>query len=422
MRDGFLKFKRDQGGEMRKFSASLERLGENIYEQPFTITDVFGNEEYVWKSLYVHGKPPRIKVDDGSCGKTVQACGARIVIEDASGIGTLEVTGPGIDNGSNLVESILEGSDPSPLLRVLARDPENGKGPLLSATLKLEHGIPGTQKFTVTAADCTSSNAAGEKNTCEVTFECSLPSSPPEVEWRNLPWRRVGDGDRAFYISKWEIPVWFWDAPGSQPPADTDENKSKWLPKTRVSPEDITKWLNDKKDDLGDTYLPTYEEWGMVSSSSEKTTWVKEGQPKTDHLEELGQLVNCYYKEEQIPACIKEERTERSLISVKQEVCALNGDSGTKDYFYETIHFLGNVEEIVVEDSGEEEKHKSVGGSVDLGLNHCIEQKFREEVKVTESRDHLGFRLVVYHRSPAEKKRKRKRNQKFADALVEIKK
>ena len=195
MRDGFLKFKRDQGGEMRKFSASLERLGENIYEQPFTITDVFGNEEYVWKSLYVHGKPPRIKVDDGSCGKTVQACGARIVIEDASGIGTLEVTGPGIDNGSNLVESILEGSDPSPLLRVLARDPENGKGPLLSATLKLEHGIPGTQKFTVTAADCTSSNAAGEKNTCEVTFECSLPSSPPEVEWRNLPWRRVGDGD-----------------------------------------------------------------------------------------------------------------------------------------------------------------------------------------------------------------------------------
>ena len=376
---------------------SSAKLAEGIYKIAFTLSDAFGNEKTVTKSLYVHRNAPEISIAGGRCREdsvNLPQCSARIVIKDKSGVAKVRIARDGSPLALDLLQVILEKAageivDPRGLLRLI--DKKIKEGTLRSVTLSLGDIDPGsTAEITVTAADHES--GSGE-TTCTVKFDCPSAKPPPEVIWRGLAWVLIGSGEKAFYISKYEIPRWFWE--GNDPPG---EESAGWLPQTNVTPDEIEQFLMSPR--LAQTYLPRFEEWKWVARGVDgKSAWVELGRAEKEFdsfKESLERVVNSGRR---TPEDIRKRRLEQSLVPVHYRPAGL--DSGaTSDKlprFYETLHFLGNAEEIVADGT----QYVAVGGSAGVTLRNCIEEDARDEIKDRErGADALrGFRLVVYHNS-----------------------
>ena len=394
--EGKILFELENGGK--------EAVPEGIYELEFTCKDSFENTLEETGYLFVHGAKPVISLNTPCDGNNslpaVQGvCNVTINVRDPSGLQEvrLEVekeTFEILKGGKLTAEADLD-------CRVLGEQVVDPKaGTILSLEAKIPVPAGATRSIVVRALDHPVGTQAGYNSECKTAVACGEERLPPAVEWLGLDWVLIQDAerDKSFYVTRTEIPVWFWKGKeDATRPAD-DDYKS-WAPQTGETAASIDKQLQDSRA-LQMVYLPTLDEWQRIALGPDrKGAFI--GQVRTATFKDRPEVPRLAKIVNSVDAPFRGQRDRFGLggklvpANYRPEGFDENG------FFYGLYHFLGNVEEIVKLPEG---GYGAAGGRASRPLQGiCTQQGGYIAIGPDDpDTDRLrGFRLVVYPSAPA---------------------
>ena len=395
-------------------SVGSDKVPQGIYELQFTCKDSFESTLEQKSYLLVHGAKPEISLstpcnDRSNSLPAVQGeCIVRVRVNDPSGLEavTLDVekeTFAILRDGKMTAEADLE-----KVLGEQGVDPRTGR--ILSVEAYVSVPAGASRSIVVRALDHPVGTEAGTpaepgyNSECKSGVACGEERLPPAVEWLGLDWVLIQSAgvDDSFYITRYEIPVWFWKGKGDagRPP---DEDIKSWAPQTNETPESIDEQLQGSPL-LRSVYLPTLDEWKRIARGPDgRGDFVASGQIQPAVFRqraEFAQLAKIVNSSDSQVAALKEQR---KLLGMGNLVPVNFVPEGLQEsgLFYGLYHFIGNAEEIVKLSNG---NYGAAGGWVKATLQvMCTRKDGYVDIKPDEPDPFRlrGFRLVVYPSAPA---------------------
>ena len=262
-------------------NAGSDKVPQGIDELQFTCKDSFESTLEQRSYLLVHGAKPEISLstpcnDRSNSLPAVQGeCNVRILVTDPSGLEavTLEVEK---ETFAILRGGEIDGRGRSrKMLGEQGVDPRTGRIVSLEANVSVPAGA--SRNIVVRALDHpvgTEASTTAEpryNSECKSGVACGEEKLPPAIQWLGLDWVLIPGAagrDDSFYITRYEIPLWFWKGKedAGRPP---DDDYKSWAPQTGETPESIDEQLQASRF-LKETYLPTLAEWKRIVLSGGK--------------------------------------------------------------------------------------------------------------------------------------------------------
>ncbi len=397
--------RRDAAGEFPPlvYSELAPELSKAEYDLIFSLSDDFGNRRSFVKYLHVHADPPMIVNDQGLSRGPDQSFYAdqdsdRVVsfrVRDASGIESLSIGRNDVELAVDFATEREMGPETIEALREISvtveptewdlRAPEFSHRPI-EVHLVFSDVTENLESIRVTAWD--RKQLGGQR---EFALDVQCRRQDQSARWLGLDWIYIRSGD--FYITRTEIPQWFYDR---------DEGRKNWMPVTNITPREMQTFAREI---IQDVYLPTSEEWETIPGFNWVQAGVKSEVEKKKGSREwqaLQAAVNCRKNYEDSPSVMKANQLDK-----------LN-ERRVETIFGGVYHLLGNVQE-VVEDKTSGTGFSAYGGSTIHTLTDCISGRFPVRDASVKS-PQWGFRLVLYSKdsdTPVLGREKRVANSTF---------